>query len=95
MNNHDKLLRFFLNQYRFDRNKYDSGVYDSLYFQVFDEEAALDVLEQLGFLYPSEPKVSRRSYYERYKNKKIGELPLGYRGALYFLIENGYAEAVL
>ncbi|KXT59623.1 hypothetical protein LACDD01_01968 [Lactococcus sp. DD01] len=46
-------------------------------------------------MFPHEAQLSRKSYYEKHKNQKIGTLPYGYRLAVYFLIDNGYAEAVL
>ena len=66
-----------------------------MYFQLIDEESALKTLDEVGLMFPHEAQLSRKSYYEKHKNQKIGTLPYGYRLAVYFLIDNGYAEAVL
>ncbi|XHB96036.1 hypothetical protein AAFF39_05235 [Lactococcus garvieae] len=73
--------------------KFDSGVYDSLYFQLTDEQLAFDILGDIGLMFHH--KMSRLEYFEIHKNEKIGVLPYGYKLSIYFLIENGLAEAVL
>lgn len=95
LSNHARLLKITLSSYTFDKEKYDNKVFDSLYFQLIDEESALKTLDEVGLMFPHEAQLSRKSYYEKHKNQKIGTLPYGYRLAIYFLIDNGYAEAVL
>ncbi len=95
LSNHARLLKITLSSYTFDKESFDNKVHDSLYFQLTDEEAALKTLDEVGLMFPHEAQLSRKSYYDMYKSKKIKELPYGYKIALYFLIDNGLAEVVL
>lgn len=90
-----KVLREILSSYSFDKENYDHKTYDPFYFWIANEEEALNVLNELGLMFPYQTKLSRKAYYEKYKHQKIGRLPYGYKLAIYFLIENGYAEVVL
>ena len=93
--NHARLLKITLGSYTFYQEKFENKVHDSLYFQLTNEDSALKILDEVGLMFPYEAQLSRKSYYEKYKNQKIGILPYGYRLAIYFLIDNGYAEEVL
>lgn len=95
LSNHARLLKITLSSYTFDKEKYDNKVHDSLYFQLLDEETALKTLDEVELMFPHEAQLSRKNYYEEHKHKKIGTLPYGYKLAVYFLIDNGYAEALL
>lgn len=92
---HTKVLKEILSSYSFDKENYNRKIYDPFYFQVADEEGALKILREVGLMFPYQTDLSQKAYYEEYKHQKIGCLPYGYKLAIYFLIENGYAEAIL
>lgn len=95
VSNNVKMLQYKMSGYEFNLEKLERGQYDQLFFYVQNQEEALGLLSEIGLMFPPDTQLSRRKYFELYQNKKLSQVPEGYRMAIYFLVDNQMAEVVL
>lgn len=92
--NNVRMLQYKMSGYEFNLKKFEQGVYDQLFFYIPDETEALGLLNEIGLMFPPD-SMTRKKYYSLYQDKKIADLPEGYKMAIYFLIDNDLAQATL
>lgn len=92
--NNVRMLQYKMSGYEFNLKKFEQGVYDQLFFYIPDETEALGLLNEIGLMFPPD-SMTRKKYYSLYQEKRIADLPEGYKMAIYFLIDNDLAQATL
>lgn len=92
--NNVRMLQYKMSGYEFNLKKFEQGVYDQLFFYIPNETEALGLLNEIGLMFPPD-SMTRKKYYSLYQDKRIVDLPEGYKMAIYFLIDNDLAQATL
>lgn len=92
--NNVRMLQYKMSGYEFNLKKFEQGVYDQLFFYIPNETEALGLLNEIGLMFPPD-SMTRKKYYSLYQEKRIADLPEGYKMAIYFLIDNDLAQATL
>ena len=89
-----RMLQYKMSGYEFNLKKFEQGVYDQLFFYIPNETEALGLLNEIGMMFPPD-SMTRKKYYSLYQEKRMADLPEGYKMAIYFLIDNDLAQATL
>ena len=92
--NNVRMLQYKMSGYEFNLKKFEQGVYDQLFFYIPNETEALGLLNEIGLMFPPD-SMTRKKYYSLYQEKRMADLPEGYKMAIYFLIDNDLAQATL
>ncbi|MGF7496580.1 ATP-dependent deoxyribonuclease subunit B [Lactococcus lactis] len=94
VSNNVRILQYKMSGYEFNLKKFEQGAYEQLFFYIPNETEALELLNEIGLMFPPD-SMTRKKYYSLYQYKRISDVPEGYKMAIYFLIDNDLAQATL